>query len=335
MADALTPKQLGTEWNKGTFRPAYGLYGEDAPAKQLALETLRKKIGADDFNLNEFSGDDESQAGEIVSACQTPPMFSDRRLVIVRSAKFKAPARKIIADYLRDPLKSTTLLLICPEAKVDKKDAMAAGLKALGGLVLFKAMKENEAVRRLVDEAGRMGFTLAPDAADALVEEAGTEWGILRAELEKVKLFIGEGGQAGTKEVAACLGYSQKANPFELSRLVQKRDARAALNLLRRQLREASNSSERFRLLAQISNAVNKQLRAKRMLKSGDTPEKILPKLRVFYDRDFIPIVNRISENSLIRSLSACLETEKSLKSRSWLDPEIELENLVLKVCGK
>lgn len=334
MAAELTTKQLADEWKKGAFRPAYLLFGEDAPAKQLALETLRKFVGADDFNLNEFSGGDDSQAGEIVSACQTPPMFSDRRLVVVRNAKFAAPARKLFAEYLRDPLSSTILFMISPEARPDNKDALASAVKALGGVVLFKPMRENEAVKRLIDEAKRMGFTLATAAADALVEEAGTEWGILRAELQKVKLFIGEKTEAGVPEIAACLGYSQKSNPFDLPRLLQRRDAKASVTLLRRQLRE---TGETFRLLFQITSTVNKQLRAKRMLKSGEPSDRIFKSLRLnqYYDRDYLSIVERLPENALIRALASCLETEKSLKSRSWLDPSIELENLVLKVCGK
>ena len=334
MADELTPKQLGAEWKKGFLRPVYLLFGEDAPAKQLALETLRKLVGADDFNLNEFSGGDDFQAGEIVSTCQTPPMFSDRRLVIVRSAKFGAPPRKRFAEYLRDPLPSTILFMISPEPRPDSKDALASAVRALGGLVLFKPLKEGEAVKRLMDEAKRMGFSLAAAAADALVEEAGTEWGILRAELQKVKLFIGGKTEAGVGEIAACLGYSQKSNPFDLPRLLQRRDAKGSVTLLRRQLRE---TGETFRLLYQITSTVNRQLRAKRMLKSGKPSDRIFKTLRLnqYYDREYLSIVERLPENGLIRSLGQCLETEKSLKSRSWLDASIELENLVLKVCGK
>ncbi|PCI34744.1 MAG: DNA polymerase III subunit delta [Elusimicrobia bacterium] len=333
MAD-LTPAELAKQWTQGAFKPAYLLFGEDAPAKQLALETIRKIVGADAFNLDEFTGEDEAQAGEIISACQTPPMFSDRRLVTVRNAKFAAAGRKVIAEYLRNPLKSTLLIMISPEPRPDAKDAMASAVRAMGGLALFKPLREGDAIKRLNSEAKKFGFTLAPDAAQALVDEAGTEWGILRAELQKIKLFIGERDNASQADVASCLGYSQTSNPFDLPRLLQKRDSKASLTLLRRQLRE---TGETFRLLYQITRTVNNQLRAKRLVKSGESSEKIFRKLRLnsYYDRDYLSIVERIPENNLIRSLTQCLHTEKSLKSKSWLNPGIELENLVLKVCKK
>jgi len=333
MAD-LTPADLGKEWTTGSFKSAYLLFGEDAPAKQLALETIRKIVGADAFNLDEFTGEEESQAGEIVSACKTPPMFSDRRLVTVRNGKFLAPGRKVIAEYLRDPLASTLLVMISPEAKLDKKDALASAVSSLGGLVNFKPLGEGAAINRLKSESKRMGFDLQSDAAEALVEEAGTEWGILRAELQKIKLFIGERDTATRADIAASLGFSQKSNPFDLARLIQKRDLKASLELLRRQLKE---TGETFRLLYQITGTLNKQLRAKRLVKSGESQDKILRQLRLHYhyDRDYLSIVKTIPESSLIRSLTQCLDTEKSLKSKSWLDPEIELQNLVLKVCRK
>ncbi|MEE8424849.1 MAG: DNA polymerase III subunit delta [Elusimicrobiota bacterium] len=330
----LTPKALAGEWARGRFLPAYYFFGEDSVAKQLAVKNLKARLKTDDFNLAEFSGDIDAQAAEIVSAASTTPMFSERRLVVVRNLKMGAAGRKLIAEYLRSPLKSTTLVLISPERTPNKKDALAAGISALGGVVLFRPLREGEAASRLQEEARRNGFELEPAAAELLVQEAGAEWGILRTELEKIRLFIGKRTHAGVEDAAACLGFQQATNPFDLPRALQRRDARQAADLLKRLFNEGTDP---FRLLYQITSTVTKQFKAKRMLKSSAPPEQIFRELRLqkYYDRDYLSHAERVPEPSLMRSMRACLETEVSLKSQSWLNPKIELQNLVLRVCGK
>ncbi len=331
---ALTPKALAKEWGRGRYLPAYYFFGEDSGAKQLAVKSLKTRLKTDALNLCEFSGDIDAQAAEIVSAASTAPMFSDRRLIVVRNLKMGAAGRRLIAEYLRNPHESTTLVLVSPERRPDKKDALAAGISALGGVVLFRPLREGEAATRLQEDARRNGFELEAAAAELLVEEAGAQWGILRAELEKIKLFIGKRPQAGVEDAAACLGFRKETNPFDLPRALQRRDVRQAAGLLKRLLDEGTDP---FRLLYQITSTVTKQLKAKRMLKSSAPPDQIFRELRLqkYYDRDYLAHAERIPEPGLTRSMRACLETEVSLKSKSWLDRKIELGNLVLRVCGK
>lgn len=330
----LTPKALGLEWQRGEYRPAYYLFGEDIGSKSLAIQTLRRFLKSDDFNTSDYSGDSDDQANDIVATCSTPPMFSDRRLVIVRNVRLGAGGRKKIADYLRTPLDTTILVLVSGDRKPASRDALAAGVEALGGVVLFKPLRAGEAVDRLRDAARRSGFELDSDAADFLVEETGGVWGILRAELEKVRLFISGKSSAGLADVRTCLGYSRETNPFELSRSIERRETVKSLTLLRGRLKEGESP---FALLHKIKLSVRKQLKAKRMAKSGATTEQIFRELRLqkYYDRDFLERASRIGEGALMKSLRDCLDTEVSLKSKTWLEPAIELEQLVLKVCGK
>jgi DNA polymerase-3 subunit delta len=331
---ALTAKGLAAEWSKGTFKPAYYLFGEDNAAKSLALSAARKSSGADDLNITEFSGDNDAQAAELVATCQTPPMFAERRLILVRKLKFGAPARRLIAEYLRDPLKSTVLIMVSEDRKPEAKDALAAAVQSLGGVVLFKPLTEGEAVKRLMTEAQRSGFVLEEDAAELLFEEAGGEWGILRSEIEKVRLFVKDKKRAGVAEVRACLGYKSETNPFDLPRVLQRRDYKKALELLQALLAEGTDP---FRLLYQITQTVTKQMKAKRLVKTGVAQDQIFRELRLqkYYDRDYLTIAGRVSESALIKSLRACLDAEISLKSKSWLKPKNELETLVLRICGR
>lgn len=330
----LSTKALAAEWKAGSFRPVYHFFGEDSGSKNLAVQALKKALSADEFNSSDFSGDTEDQADDVVSTCLTPPMFSSRRLVVVRNTRFSAAGRKKLADYLREPLATSTLVLISQERKPAAKDALAAGVEALGGIVLFKPLGEGEAAARLISEAARAGVALNDDAAKLLVEEAGCEWGILRTELEKVLLFVKGKEKASVEDAMACLGYRRQTNPFDLPRCLERRDAAAAMRLLEGLLREGHTP---FALLYRVTQTLRRQLKAKRLLKTGAPQERIFRELRLqpYYDRDYLKVLERIAEPGLISSLRDCLETEVSLKSKAWVEPSIELETLVLKVCGK
>jgi DNA polymerase-3 subunit delta len=326
---------LVKEWQSGKFRPVYYFVGEDASARAEAAAALKAALKADGFNCAHFSGDAGGQVASIITEALTLPVFAERRLVVVESAKLPAEARAALAGYLQSPSPSTSLVLCSEERKLDWRDALVKAAAAAGAVCLFKPLREEEAVARLQAEARRSGKAVCAEAAEALVAEAGTDWAILKQELEKAALFAAQAQEIGPEHVAACLGYQKTADPFALPRLVQTRQLQAALAHLQRLFQEGKPDDQAFRALNQISSAVHKQLRAKRMLKAGRAEAEVFSALRLhsYWDRDYLSFLKRLSETRLRRDLGACLEAEVSLKSRSWLSAPQEIERLVVDLC--
>lgn len=332
----LTPRELLTEWKAGTFRPVYYLCGEESALKTEALRALKAAFAADEFNLREFSELPEGGASAVVSEAMTLPVFSQRRLVVLAPPRLLAEARALLAEYLKDPLASTTLAVVSDEKRPDPKDPLQRAASAAGGLCVFSPLREEEAQERLKAAARKAGKVLADEAAAALVAEAGTDWSVLSQELEKALLFAAKSPEITAKDALQVLGYYQKsADPFALPRLIAERKGRETLAHLRRSLREG-RADEAFPALAKIRGAVLKQLRAKRMIAAGIAEAKILLSLRLhtYYDRGFLPRLKTLSEARLVRDLKSCLETETRLKSQSWLDPRIEVELLAVEICS-
>jgi DNA polymerase-3 subunit delta len=329
----LRPDDLLKEWRAGKFRPVYYLFGEQSAEKADALLKLKTLFKADDFNLREFSGDAGSEAAAAVAESLTLPVFADKRLVIVRSPKLPAEARSVFADYLKSASPTTTLVLLSDDRRPDKKDALAAAVSAAGAVCVFSPLSEEEAAERLISEAKKAGKTLSPEAADALVAEAGTDWGILAGELEKLTLFVGKAADIGLDAVAPCLGYRKSADPWAFEKLISGRDLKACLTQLGEQYADAKPEEVTFRTLAQVRGAYLKQLRAKRLLKAGVAQREIETRLRIFYDSSFFARAARVTEERLRRDLRRCLEVESDLKSKTWLDPKLELERLVVELC--
>lgn len=329
----LRPSDLAAEWKAGKFRPVYYLFGEESASKADAVLRLKALFKPDDFNLREFTGDPASEHSAIVSEALTLPVFADKRLVIVRNPKIPAEARAALAEYLRSPSPSTTLVLLSEDRRPDKKDALAAAAAAAGAVCVFSPLTEEEAVERLLAEAKKAGKNLDPAAAAALAEQAGTDWGILSGELEKALLFAGKATDIGMDAVSASMGFRKATDPWAFERLVSARDLKACMTYLRDAFADAKPDEVVFRSLAQARAAYLKQLKAKRMLKAGLAPRDIEMKLRIFYDRDFFQRAQRVTEERLRRDLRRLLEVETDLKSKSWLDAKIEFEGVVVELC--
>jgi DNA polymerase-3 subunit delta len=329
----LRPPELLKEWAAGKFRPVYYFFGEESAAKADAVLKLKELFKADDFNLCEFVGEPVSEAPAAVAEALTLPVFSDKRLVIMRSPKLPAEARAIFAEYLKSPSPTTTLVLLSEDRRPDKKDALANAAAAAGAACIFSPLTEEEATGRLIGEAKKAGKILAPDAADALVGEAGTDWGILAGELEKLLLYVGAGTEIDAAAALACLGYRKSADPWALEKLAQGRDLKACLVYLREAFADAKPEEVVFRSLAQVRGGFLKQLKAKRLLKAGVPQREIETKLRIFYDNSFFARAARVTEERLRRDLRRCLEVETDLKSKAWLDSKLELERLVVELC--
>lgn len=330
----LKPDELIREWKAGKFRPVYYLFGEQAAAKADALLALKSAFKADDFNCREFTGDFASEAAAIVSEAMTLPAFGGGRLVIARSPRILADAKALLLDYLAAPSEGTTLVLLSDERRPDKKDALAAAVAKAGAVVVFSPLTEEEAAERLIAEAKKAGKTLAPEAAAAIVEEAGTDWGVLAGELEKALLFAGKAPAVGLEAVAACLGTGgEKLDPWAFEKLAQGRDLKACLRHLAEAFAESKPDEVVFRSLAQVRNGYLKQLKAKRLLKAGLAQREIETRLRIFYDNGFFSRAQRVTEERLRRDLRRCLEVETDLKSKSWLDAKLEFERFVVELC--
>ena len=329
----LKPNDLAAEWRAGKFRPVYYLFGTESASKADAVLNLKALFKPDDFNLREFSGDPNSEFSSIISEALTLPVFMDKRLVIVRNPKIPAEARAALAEYLRAPSPTTTLVLQSEDRRPDKKDALAAAVAQAGAICIFSPLTEDMAVERLMAEAKKAGKHLDPAAATALAAEAGMDWGILAGELEKAILFAGNNSSIGMEAISASMGFRKATDPWAFERLISGRDLKACLAYLHEAFADAKPDEVVFRSLAQARGAYLKQLKAKLMLKAGKATSEIERTLRIFYDPGFFARAKRVHEERLRRDLRRLLEVETDLKSKAWLDARVEFVGVVVELC--
>ncbi|MBI4679300.1 MAG: hypothetical protein HY748_17130 [Elusimicrobia bacterium] len=328
------PQDLSKEWSGGRFRKVYYLMGQLDEVKDAVAE-LKSRFQADCFNLSEFTREEDSGAAAVSDAL-TQPVFAERRLVIVSNPRIAARDPEPFIEYLKDPLATTTLVMVSDQRKPGAKDPLASLASSQGAVCVYYPLRDFEARARLAEETRKWGKSLAADAAELLVEEAGLDWHILRQEVEKAALFVGEARAISRDDVLACLGYRKGADPYILTRLVGRRELGPCLSHLRAIFSAGKAEDHAFPVLAQTRNVVAKQLRAMRLLREGAAPDSVLAALRIkdwgTYE-GFLGWLRPLSERRLARDLAACARVEADLKSKTWLDPHQEVERLVVELC--
>ncbi len=323
------------EWAGDRLRPAYLLLGNPADISE-ALSSLRARFGASPMDFTEY-GDESLGPSAALCDARTPAMLAERRVLLVSNPKLVAAGKAEFVEYLKDPVESTTLVLVSDEKRAAPADPVVKAAGACGAVCVFGPLKEAEALKSLADAALKEGKRLDAEAARTLVAEAGTDWSVLRQELEKALLYCGKDKTVTRSHVLGCLGYRKGTDPYALPRLVERRLLPESLVQLRRWLADGKADEQNFRALYQISGAVRRQLKARQLLSRGASREEIFRDLRLhaWYDRDYLETLEAFSEKRLYADLRLCLTVEADLKSKVWLEPRIELERLLAALCRR
>src|SRR5207245_6529233 len=120
--------------------------GEAAVVVNDAVRTLVDELVGDAdaaLTVEDFSSDDYELAA-VVDAAQTPPFFTDRRVVVARGiGRFGVEELAVLLGYLDDPLPSTALVLVASGGVVSQKVPNA--VKKIGHVVDTRLRQANDA----------------------------------------------------------------------------------------------------------------------------------------------------------------------------------------------
>lgn len=237
------------------MKPVYLVKGSDPGLVGRALKDLLGRL-ADGAHVEEFwpeaSGEASGDSGEpgegggraaagrfelgrILDACQTPAFLFDRRLIVVRRAGcLDASQAKRLAEYLTDPLPSTTLVFVAEDKAVPA--ALDKAVKAAGEIVDV-ATPSNAGGRKswVEGELKRSGITLDREARGLLDTTLGEDVTSLPNLLTNLVQAYGQGaGTLGVGELAPFLGESGSVAPWALTDAIDGGDIARAVDALHR-----------------------------------------------------------------------------------------------------
>lgn len=257
-----------------SMKPAYLICGTDTAKIDSARSRLRSRATAEGgegsieiFDRREGRGSPDADA--LLGAIGTLSLAMSRRYVLADGVEKWGPSQqKAVAAALGDLPPDLTVVLI---SRGKAPGALAKAVEGAAGEVRdYQAPSARELPRRLVSEATRLGFTLDPAAARALIERMGQSPVRLGHELQRLALWAGDGGEVTAADLDEMVADSSEAAAFSLADALLDRSPEQVIALSERLLDQGESVGGLVYLLA---SRLRKAGEALAMLESG-TPRR-------------------------------------------------------------
>lgn len=326
-----TADKLTAQLAKGKLCPVYLLTGEDVYRKNLVIEQIRKAVNPDDFNFfQEYT--EKADISEVLSLVNTPPVFADKRLVVLLGIeKLRKEPKEALLRYLENPLDTTILVLTHNDNKKMKTEKTLAQYGADAGVVCnFDELKNDDLSSWVRAQALEKKMELSFDAVDMLCNLVGSDLGALENELEKLALYVLDRADKtiSQADVLACVGFSKEQNPFELANAITACQKDRALKLVDKLLEDGE---EPIAVLAKMTYPIEKMARIKRLVQGGMSAGEVAKAAGLmFWESRLVSSSYKFpSVKTFEQTLNRIIEADASFKSSSASDPKLVLKGIL------
>ena len=319
----------------GKVENVYLFYGPEAYIRKSALDALEKKTlmpGLESMNRTVLSA---PTAQQVIESCETLPMMSDYRLIIVRDCALLAPGKardeaqesQLLCDYLPRVPQSTCLVFEA-DAAVDKRKKLTKALLAMPGAVTFDALDDAQLARWIAQTLRPLGKRMDRATCEALAFTSGRDLTLLTGELEKLAAYAGERETITREDVEQVATHTAECTVFAMADALSAGQARQAFELLSVLL---AAGEQRIGILAMITRHYRQLMHLSAMLSQRVPPAQQAKALGVppFALRRLTQQVGRRSFETLRGCVSQCVQTDYDIK-RGALREDAALERLML-----
>lgn len=275
----MTEQELEKQIKTGNFLPVYFFYGEESFLVERAGRRIMEQAvdqTMKDFNLNIYYGA-ECKGTEIIDTSQTLPMFSERRVVVVRQAdKLPAATQDGLLPYLANPCPETCLLFLA--TKPDLRRKFFLELKKQPGMLEFKKLYDNKLGPFISSEAAVHGKKIDGAGVEMLGFMVGNNLQELVSQVEKAALYVGSRPVIGAEDIKTIVSQSKTFTAFELARFMGEKNLPKALATLQSMLQ---NGEEAVMILGALASHFRRIWRIRELLDQKMIPADIGKQLKI------------------------------------------------------
>ena len=227
-------KQIVTDIKNGKLKPIYFLMGEEPYYIDRISEFIEANVLTEEersFNQMVLYGRDVT-VEDVVSNAKRYPMMAEHQVIIVKEAQDLARSIEKLADYAKQPQPTTILVLNYKYKTIDKRKALYKTLQKCGVVYESKKLYENQVADWIKRVLSTKNYTIAPKAAQMLVEFLGTDLSKINNELDKLQIILPKGTQISPEHIEENIGISKDFNNFELRQAIGERNAFKAYRIV-------------------------------------------------------------------------------------------------------
>ncbi|WP_096201328.1 DNA polymerase III subunit delta [Bacillus sp. FJAT-45350] len=268
--------EMKKKLNQKKLSPVYLLAGtESFLIEDIVQQIISIALTDDerDFNLSVFEMKEISVEVAIDDA-ETLPFMGTRRVVLIKEAYFLTGQKdeskiehniKKLEQYVSNPVPETVFVIIAPYEKLDERKKITKLLKAEADVLNAKPFDDKTMGQWLNEQATSYGVTISEAGKELLLQLLGGHLLMVSKEIEKLALYVGEGGTIDIADVQNLVARTIEQDVFALidhvvhnrlekglqifyDLLKQKEDPLKLLALLARQFRIVYQVKEMTRL---------------------------------------------------------------------------------------
>ncbi|RCX16633.1 DNA polymerase III delta subunit [Anaerobacterium chartisolvens] len=236
---------LKEDIKSGMIRSLYLFYGQEEYLKRYYVDCIEKQIIAKETRaLNRLVMDGGIDIRKLSEACETMPVFSDRKLVVVKNSevfkakkkpggakgKSKGSSGDELLEYLQNIPPYTCLIFY--EDSIDKRIKAVDSIKKNGLIVECAFQKPAELVKWAIKVFKSYGKDIDRLTASKLVDSSEQGMTEILNEIDKVALYIGDRTAVTGEDISRVCTPSIKSRVFDLTDAIAEKNAGRAFKLL-------------------------------------------------------------------------------------------------------
>ncbi len=338
-------RQYYSELDRGQIRNLYLFFGPEAYIRKKAEEKLTERVLTAGMEMLNTTVLENPSVTDIIESCETLPLMSDRRLVIVRNCEMLGKAAEgskkdsedgekkndgdteRLSTYLSH-VPDTCCLLFDGGESVDKRKKITKQLLGIPGMVEFSALNDKELYQWMRQEAKKAGKGMDADACEKLAFFSGQDLKMLYGEIGKLASYAGDRPAITAEDVAAVATRTAEARVFDMVDNIIAGKVEASFEQLKTLLQAGES---RLGVLALITRQYRLMMYVKDMMKAGKRAQEMAGALAVapFVVNKLTGLARQRTEKAIRDAYAACTEAEYAIKSGQMRE-DICLDRLIL-----
>lgn len=322
--------------------PLYLLYGTESFLLTETYELLIRTVLAEEereFNVSVYDCE-ETPVQMALEDAETFPFLGEKRVIIVKNPYFFAAEKekekqevehdlKKLESYITAPSPFSIVVFVGAYEKLDERKKITKLMKEHAEVFVAAPLSEKELREWMIERAQQSGAIMEENAADALLQLAGTNLMTLANELDKLALFVGPGGTIRQETVEKLVSRTLEQNVFVLVEKVTKRRFDEALQVFYDLL---ENNEEPLKILALLASQFRLLYQVKWLAAKGYGQQQIASILKVHPFRIKLAMGQAalFSEEELAAAIRQIAEADYEMKSGT-MDRQLIMELLLMK----
>ena len=317
---------LKEDLKNNKIRTLYLFYGPESYLMKYYADSIEKSLLTEDLKaLNKVVLEGRVDINRVRDNCETMPIFSDRKVVIVKNSGLFKPAKKAadtgkkgkpVNDDLSALLQDlpSHVCLVFYEQEIDKRIKAIDAIKKHGLIVEFAYQRPDELVKWVIKRFRATGVDIDMATASLLVENCEQGMTDILNEVDKLSAWLGGKSKVTLQDIEKVCARSIKSRVFDLTDAIAEKNSSKALKLLNDMvvLKEPVP-----KILFMIARQFRQILQVKLLHKEGSNNGEIASKLGMspFIVGKVLKQAGSVSIERLKKAMETCLEFDIAVKT--------------------